>query len=192
MAVVLTSLATAFTRTPFIKPPDLQRELTAMPRSLVNFSLNAATLDAKPVNDQQELIVSIVLPVEFAYRMVSLTMSLIQDVARDWAIVSYLEITNGVRSLEPGTTNRYTLSNAFFSRIPSPVEMFVTSVVSMPTDILQAARGIGPVITVKCSNSNADVGAAGTVDFLMTFLEFDIEQAQRFPIHWPTMIYTRT
>jgi len=41
------------------------------------------------------------------------------------------------------------------------------------------------------TNSNVDVGAAGTVNFLATFLEFDIEQAQRFPLHWPFMTYAR-
>lgn len=191
MAVVLTSLVAAFSRTPFIKIPDLQRELTSMPRSIVNFELTAATLAAKPVNDTQELNVSIVLPVEFAYRLINLSISLVQDVANDWTNRGYLEITNGVRGPQVGSTQRYQAVMDFATRIPTPSEMWIARLSNFPTDILQAIGGSAPVIVYKAHNATAAVGAAGTVNFLTTFLEYDIEQAQRFPIHWPTLTYNR-
>jgi len=51
---------------------------------------------------------------------------------------------------------------------------------------------VAPTITYKASNPNAAVGAAGTVNCLITWLEYDIEQAERYPLFWPTMVYTRT
>ncbi len=192
VAVVSTQLVAAFTRTPYIKPPDLTREWTAMPRSLVNFDILNGVLAAKPVNDQQELIISFALPTEFAYRMLSLVVSLIQDVAHDWRNRSYLEVTNGIRGLQIGATSRYAMSNESLDRIPTISEMFLARFQRAPPgDVFQARDGVAPVITFKASNQTAAVGAAGTVNCLATFLEYDIEQAQRFPIHWPALIYNR-
>ncbi len=192
MAVVQTNLTAAFTRTPFITPPDHQREWTAMPRALVNFDLLNGVLAAKPVNDQQELNISIALPATFAYRMLSFVVSVIQDVAHDWRNRSYLEVTNGIRGLQVGATSRYAMSNESLDRIPTLSEMFLSRFQrSPPGDVFQANFGAAPVMSYKASNASAAVGAAGTVNCLATFLEYDIEQAQRYPIHWPMMIYNR-
>jgi len=94
MAVVLMSLTADATRQVFIKPADVQREFTSMPRALVQFSLNEAVIDLKPSTDQEELIVSMVLDAEFAYRLVDLNASLTQDTANDWPPGAYLELTN--------------------------------------------------------------------------------------------------
>ncbi len=107
MAVVLTSLSATLTRTVFIKPPDMVRQLTSLPRAIVNFNILNGTIDAKPVNDQQELIVGMTLPSEFAYRMLDMTVSLIQDVANDWSPRAYFELTNAIRNLEVGATERH-------------------------------------------------------------------------------------
>ncbi len=198
MALVSDQLVSAFSRTPFIKPPDLAREWTAMPRALVNFEILNGVISAKPVNDQQELLVAIDLPVQFAYRMVSINVALLQDVANDWDAFASVEITNAVRGLQGGNTQQWSMANDLMHDRSigggdPPGEMFISRFAhgGMPTDILQSRDGLGAVITYVATNSNVAVGIAGTVNFLATFLEFDIEQAQRFPLHWPFMTYAR-
>ncbi len=196
MAVVLTSLLTTFSRTVFIKPPDAQRGLTAMPRALVNFSILDGVVDAKPLNDQHDLVISILLPREFAYRLIDRTMTLFQDKADDWLPFGYLEVTNGVRSLEGGATQRHTIAiDLGLRRVPA------SGILSMwqagrrdpvrPTYVIQALDGSAPVVTVKMKNQGSAAAAAGTFDCLFTFLEYDIEQAQLFPVHWPVLTYAR-
>lgn len=195
MAVVQTSTTTNFSRTPFLKPPDAVRAQTAMPRALVNFALLSSTVAAKPLNDQHELILSINLPREFAYRMVDLTVTLFQDTADDWVANGYLEVTNGIRGLQAGSTERHSvILDQGLKRVPTAIEMWIAvSVPSrLPTYIIQAQDGIAPVMTFKAANRTAAASAAGALDCLFTFLEYDIEQAQLFPVHWPSMVYTRT
>lgn len=195
MAVVTDSPTALFSRTPFIKPPDLEREWTAMPRSIVNFALTGSVISIKPINDQQELIISIDLPAEFCYRWLTSTVFVIQNNARDWSDRSYVEITNGVRGVALGNMQEWPMVNEFVDKIPSSSEAWIArggSDTRLPTDILQAIRGVAPTITFKASNIGAPAGTAGTMNCLFTFLEFDIEQAQRFPIHWPTNILART
>jgi len=169
-----------------------------MPRALVNFEILNGTISAKPVNDSQELLIAIDLPVQFAYRMISINVALLQDVANNWDAFASVEITNAVRGLQAGNTQQWSMaSDRLHDRSPGggadPGEMFISRFAhgGMPTDILQSRDGVASVIVYVATNSNVDVGAAGTVNFLATFLEFDIEQAQRFPLHWPFMTYAR-
>ncbi len=193
MAVVLDVFASVFSRTAFIKPPDLQREWTAMPRALVNFTVDGV-LSAKPLNDSQEVNVSIVLPREFAYRWLSANVFIVQDVAIAWTNGTYLEVLDGVRGLPVSTVQRWPLlAGQAFERIPTATPMLIwrwDEVV--PTDVLQARNGISPTIVFKATNQAVSAGAAGEFNATFSLLEFDIEQAQRFPMHWPQMVYNRT
>ncbi len=196
MAVVNTTVVTTFSRTPFIKPPDLQRGFTSMPRALVNLSALNAVIDAKPINDQHDLLVSLVLPREFAYRMVDLSATLFQDRADDWLGFGYIEVTNGLRSLPAGSTQRHTVAiDQGLRKVPAVGTLSMWQLgredPRRPTYVIQAINGIAPTMTMKFKNQTATAAAAGTMDFLMTFLEYDIEQAQLFPVHWPMMTYSR-
>ncbi len=196
MALVSDQLVSAFTRTPFIKPPDLLREWTSIPRALVNFDILDGTISAKPVNDQQELLIAVDLPVEFAYRLVTVNVALFQDVANNWVDRAGFEITNAVRGLQLGNTQQWAMTIDSLRDVPgfggAIEEMWIARFEHViPTDILQSRDGIGAVIVFKASNVSAAVGGAGTVNFFCTFLEYDIEQAQRFPVHLPIMTYSR-
>ena len=195
MAVVSDQLVAAFTRTPFVKPPDLLREWTAIPRAIVNFEILNGTISAKPINDVAEMLIAVDLPVQFAYRMMALNASLSQNQAKDWESIAYLEVTNAIRGLEGGNTQRWPLtveSLVRVSQVASTANLWMARFDSViPTDILQSKDGIAPVIVFKAANIIATAATAGTFNFLATFLEYDIEQAQRFPLHWPTMTYTR-
>jgi len=195
MAVVLDSLNATLTRTVFVKPPDLVRQFTPLPRAIVNFNILNGVISAKPVNDQQELIIGVTLDGDFAYRMVDFTCSLLQDVANDWNPRGYLELTNALRNLQLGATQRHVLVLEDAIEIPTPVEMWIaTERAGLPRYVIQtpsAFPSASPVITFKATNQSAAVGVAGTVNFFMTFLEYDIEQAEYFALHYPTMVLER-
>lgn len=193
MAVVLSALGTTLSRTVFTKPPDMQRMYSPLPRAVVNFDILNGTIDAKPVNDTQELTVSIVLDSSFAYRMVEASASLIQDVAKDWNNLTYLEITNGIRNLAVSSTQRHAMIKSSGTRTPTPVEIWMLATGQLvPRYMIQAVTGVAtPVITYKANNDTAAVGAAGTFNCHFTFLEYDIEQAETFFLHYPVLTLER-
>ncbi len=180
----------------FETPPPELIAFSAMPHAIVRFSINEAAISAKPASDQQELIVGIVLPTNFAYQLLELNASLTQDVARDWEPRSYLEITNGMgNDVATGQTNRWAFVNEDTNRVPSGGEMFITrwlGVNSVPRHIIEANSPVAtPVISFKTSNQNANVGAAGTYSFWASFMEFEIEQVRRYGVHFPIPTYNR-
>ncbi len=197
MAVVLDSLSATLTRTVFVKPPDLLRELGAMPRAIVNFNILNGVISLKPATDQQELIIGMTLDSNFAYRWVDLVWSLVQDVAFDWNARGYLELTNAIRNLVISATQRHMVILDDVQRVPQGGEMILARgqafVSSIPRYIIQRPPSIdaGPTITFKATNQTSAAGAAGTTNFYASFLEFDIEQAERFPLHWPAMMLER-
>ncbi len=194
MAVVTTALTAAPTRTVFSKPPDAVREWTPIPRALVNFSLQEGVIDAKPVNDSQELIVTMTLDPQFAFRLVELHISLIQDVANDWLNRCYLEVENAIRGMPDGQTQRHVLSLDDTIRNVSAVEMWLArlSKPGFPHYVMQSTpSGAAIGCTFNATNQTAAAGLAGTIDFLATFLEYDIEQAERFYLHSPSLVLDR-
>ena len=193
MAVVTTSVALTLTRTTLIKPQDLVRSWGPIPRAMLNFEANSAVLDAKPVNDQQTLTVSMVLPLEFAYRLVDASVTIDQDVANDWEVNPHFEVLNGIRGLPPGAVNRHPWILAPSHRAAfNEVALITPRAPRQPGYVIQSLRpGIAPSVLLRANNGNADVGAAGLVFAYFAFLEYDIEQAQRFPVHYPVQVYER-
>jgi len=194
VAVVTDTFLPTISRTVFLKPQDMVREFTPVPRAILNFSVSAGVVSAKPLNDTQETQVSIVLPFEFAYRLVDLTQTVLQDVANDWGSIPYLEVLNGVRRIAQGTVMRFpwNLVDGFQT---GGVELNMVRPIDgrgAPRVILQSILPrVSPVITFKAFNPNTPAGAAGTLDFFAAFLEYDIEQVERFPIHFPVTTYER-
>ncbi len=195
MAVVLDSLSGGQTKTTFIKPPDTVREWTAMPRALINFDILNGVISAKPENDSQELIISMTLDPTFAYRFLELAISLEQNQAANWQRQGYLELTNAIRGQALGATQHHLVPNSVVTRVPQGANMWISHpdvAYSLPRYVIQQRSiGAAPVITFKAVNTIAAVATAGTVNFHCTWMEFDIEQAERFPIHWPALVYTR-
>ncbi len=196
MAVVQDSFLATFSRTGYVKPPDLEREWTGMPRAIVNYSVIAGAVSAKPAGDQQELFVSLVFQTTFAYRYVELHAALIQDTAQDWSPRAYLEVVNAIRNVAQSQVQRhvYIVEDVFV--VPSASEMWIARVAAeanTPRYVIQTLPGTqsAPVVTFKANNQNSAVAAAGTFDFYASFLEYDIEQVERFPIHWPSTTWAR-
>ncbi len=193
MAVVSDEFTAVQTRTVFTKPPDEARQYTALPRAMVNFTVNAGVVSAKPINDTQELEIHINLDDKFAYRIVDLAVDVVQDVAQGWTARGYLEVTDKVRNLPAGSRQRFpvTLDDAF--RTPTPVQMWLARSVQPVTYIFQALPG-GPVVNdvdFHATNQSAPAGAAGVVNALFTFFEYEIEQAEYVALHYATLTYQR-
>ena len=198
MAIVLDALATVGSRTVFITPPDFVKQYTTIPRAMVNFSLNEAAISAKPLNDQQELNVSIVLNPTFAYRWVDMEAALSQDVANDWRATAYVELTNALRGLPIGATQRHVMNITDYTRIPAGGTgggeawgiRALGSIESLPRYIIQ--RNLqDPVISFKATNIGTAAGAAGTFSCFFSFWEYEIEQAEAFPLHFAEAMWAR-
>ncbi len=198
MAVVTDSFASTLTRTVFVKPPDVVRERTPIPRALVNFTVNDGTISAKPLNDSQELAINIALNPTFAYRLVDLEINLTQDVANAWNPRAYLEILNGVKNLPPNLTIRMPIIIEDYVRVPTAIQGWfaVQGADRSPKYILQAVQGATGVLPVtmnfRATNQSAAAAAAGgAVNCFMSFFEYEIEQAQYFALHYPVLVYQR-
>jgi len=190
MAVVLTAFTGQFKRVPYIKPPDLQRMQTAIPRALLAFTLSAS-IPAKPVNDQQNVQVAVQLPTTFAYRMVSAICTIKQDVADDWDTAGSLRVTNGMRGqAATGQSNEHAIGSQLGSAFATSAPERYYRLDPQPTYIIQSiAVNAAPVVDFRFTNIAAAVGAAGNILFFCQLYEYDIEQVQRFPPLVPVLTY---
>ncbi len=198
MALVNDSFVPTITRTVFLKPRDMVRELTPIPRALLNFSVAAAAVTLKAMNDTYRADVSIVLPFQFAYRLMELTQTINQDIANDYASVPFLAVLNGIRRIPQGTTVRFpwNLVDTFqVGAADPPVEANMIRPMDgsvRPTGILQSiVPRVSPTINFHTFNINTAAAAAGTLDFFASFLEYDLEQVERYPVHYPILTYDR-
>ncbi len=195
MAVVLDEFTAAISRTVFTKPPDTARQYSALPRAIVNYTIQDGAISAKPVNDTQELEIECILDPTFAYRLVDVTVDLVQDVANNWTNRPYLELTNLIRNLPVGQRQRHPLALEDTTRVPTPVEMWIAiggRQDRLPTYILQSVlAGFGPEFDFHATNQNVAVGAAGVLNCLFTFYEYEIEQAEYIALHYAAMTYAR-
>ncbi len=192
MAVVSTVLGTTLSRTVFTKPPDYARQYSAIPRAIVNFSLSNGVLDLKPINDQQELQIGIVLDPTFAYRLVDFNVSVAQTFA--WDNVSYLEIQNGLRNLPVGSTQRYLAEKGNIRQNTTRIQSWIARMgagLGQPSYVLQAIPGQLVVINYFANNDAAPATSAGEVDALFTFFEYELEQAEFVALHYATLTYDR-
>lgn len=182
MAVVLDGFTASFHRVPFVKPPDTVRMFTAMPRAIVSFIVRGAPLSVKPINDQQTLQVLTNLPVQFAYRLIDMNMSITQDVAFDWEDGGGLIIVNGMRGTPLGTQTNHTLVGVNVLSFGPVTERKLWSMPDKMSGIVQSiAQGAAAITDWRVVNRNTAAGGAGFVNFFATWYEYDLEQVQMFP-----------
>ncbi len=164
---------------------------TDEPRSIVNFNVFDGTLSAKPVNDTQNIVIAIDLPIAFAYRMIELNCVLFQDVADNWERGVLLDVTNAIRNLQTGQRQVHP-SNSISTVRRNTTGIWAVDL-DVPRYIMQAVQpAVAATITFEASNNNAVVGAAGTINFFASFFEYEIEQAMMYPIHYPRLTLERS
>ena len=198
MAIVDTIPTLAISRQPFEKPPQEQTMWSPIPRGMVHFALDGAVLDAKPVNDDQHLRISGVLPSGFAYQFLQIGMTIEQDVAASWQSRPIMRIVNWTPDASAGLHLVFVLEDSFEFADASAVSAVTVlrglgEAGSHPTAhqiIFQPGRG-AISFSFLAVNETDPAGAAGTVDFLASFLEYDLNQAVRFGLQTPLPTLSR-
>ncbi len=189
MAVVTDVLVSTLTRTVMVKPPDAVRQFTPYPRAIINAHVFNGAVSVKPVNDQQDLQIGVVLDPKFAYRLMDVNIHLIQDVAFDWNNLAFIEIVDGLRNLADGAVERNVVELEDVLDSSATGEMWITGQVRVPRFIIQAVGNNTIFFNFFATNQNADVGGAGSLNSLFRFFEYDLEQAEYFALHYATLVH---
>jgi len=190
MAVVQDAFTPTFHRVPFLKPPDMQRMFTPIPRSIVTYVVRGGALSAKPINDQQTAQYVVTHPVEFAYRLIESYVSITQDVAQDWEDGG-LVIVNGSRGTPLGTQVWYAMTGSPALSFSPVTERQFWHLRDRPTGVIQSlAKDVSPVVDFRIVNRTTPAAAAGFYNATSTWFEYDIEQVQMFPPLVPSLTYS--
>ncbi len=195
MALVTQTITPTSTFTPFEGMSEAQRLTNAVPRGLVRFETRVATA-VKPVNDDLLLEITGSLPPNFAYVVSTLSYVIQIDTAADFDNFARLRIFNGLPNAVPGN-EQIALFN--FSKLLSGVgtaERVLTYGEGslrewFPNPIWRTAGAAGISFTLRITNGNNAVMAAGTQFFNMSFYQYDLTQAVRFPLNSPIPVGIR-
>lgn len=156
--------------------------MTAIPRGLVTFKALQLT-PIKPINDDFLLAIGLTLPGGFGYIINEMHLNVIVDTASDFDAVGHWRISDSspanadfdyrmpfdfVLFSQNGSTN-----GVRASQIPSGI-LTRTPIVPLSSGATQ---------TVAVTNRADPAQAGGTVDFVASFWEYDLEQMQFFPAH---------
>lgn len=191
VAVVTDNLAYSSSYQAFERPPDTITINSLVPRGIRRFFM-ATDLQAKPVNDDYSMFLTATLPENFAYIMRSFNCQISQDRALDWDQDMILRMLNHIPGQEVGTTEQIGVLFEFFA---NPTVNFRT--VRGPYDLSAFSSPMWSVHTgaitfrVEAANTNNTVSTAGFVISHCEFLEYDLNQAQRYYINTPIPVLGR-
>lgn len=191
MAIVTTTIEMTPTYRPFERPPDAAALWTAIPRGLRGFVVENAVLDAKPLNDDQQLILTGVLPSNFAYIFAEISLRLLVDVAAAWD-TEYTLILQDFYQGRPDLIGQWNFDFASSNLQSTARGQGHTAVQQVPKQPMWNPRDTpGIDINISTFNGTDPVGAAGNVWAFINFWEFDLEQAQKYPINTPFPTHAR-
>lgn len=155
------------------------------------FTVAGGTLAAKPVNDQELLTITMNLPIGFGYILAEIHLNINVDTADDWNEFAELIVSNptiqtaGVDYRLPiamaNTSNDAAALNVRTSNIPAGVLSRIPIIPAQASVFTQ----------IRYTNLAAAVQAAGTVDAVVSFWEFDLEQISYFAAHSAMNVLTR-
>ncbi len=148
-------------------------------------------LAAKPINDDERVRIDFSLPLGFAYVLAEVYANIVQDVAAAWDPFGFLELHNTSKATE-----------GLDIRIPVPFESmsntgaggFNQRASNVPAGtLLRSPICAVPSSTFKLqfTNQSDPAGAAGTIDALISFWEYDLEQVTWYPIHSAANVVVR-
>jgi len=180
---------------PYERPPQPMTLWSAIPRGLQTFFLAAATLDAKAINDDFLLSIRATIPPNFAYVMNEVSWTISQDRALDWEDVCLLNLQNFYRGLDlnnPVSGNWMNPTQSLDQGGVSDVRTMGNGTLNWPTSpMIGTASTTGIQINFQAINGAAAAAAAGTVDFFISFWQFDLEQIRKYPINSPQPVHAR-
>lgn len=182
MALVSDAHTAEIAYTPYQRPREATALRTAIPRGLRSFVVRKAVLALKPVNDTELLSINATLNPGFGYVLNELHVNILQDQAGAFEDEGILLLADP----SPALTDfdyRIPLSFVNYSNNGTNLQARGTRV---PAGIL-ARTPIVPqsalLVSLRFANLQATAATAGTVNGLVSFWEFDLEQISYFPIH---------
>jgi len=187
MAVVVTTIAMDGSYIPYERPPQTVTLWSVIPRGLQSFIVATGTLDAKPINDDQVLALTAILPPNFGYLFADFALQIDQNRAQDWNDNVSLNLQNFYRAplntsvaLQMTSTTSFPVDGLLTSRRSSSEKR---SAFSFP--IIGAPGTSGVQIGIGASNGVDTAALAGTVNSYISFWQFDLEQIRKHPINTP-------
>ena len=175
---------------PYQRPPDRQVVRTAIPRGLRSFVVPTEVLAEKPINDTILVAISWTMPTQFAYVLNELHANIEADTITDFQRTAYVRFANTSPQLQ-GMRYRWGLP-----LVLSAVGSTVDSTLSISTDARLLSRT--PIIlsapstfTIVFTNRAAAAQAAGTIDGVISFFEYDLEQVSWVAANQGVAVLTR-
>lgn len=192
MALVTTTIAMKSVWTPYERPPDQVALWSAIPRGLQSFVVDTGALDAKPINDDQLVVLTATLPNNFGYVMADAGLNLAQDRAVDWQANSTVNLQNFFQATTDISVGlSYTWHQGFKADLDNTIILMDVRQ-PWPAFPMVAPRGTsGILVVISAFNGNATAAAAGTVNSFISFWQFDLEQLRKYPINSPIPTHSR-
>ncbi len=197
MALVTQDVTPTRSYTPFEGMSERQRLSNSVPRGLLRFFSNEA-VDAKPVNDDIRLSITGSLPPNFAYVISALSFIIEVDTATDWTSFCRFRIFNGIPNGPPSNEQvaRFNFSfNSMGVAIMPNSRILEFSAGSLrewfPQPIVRSAGAAGLSFTLLAGNGANAVQAAGAMFFNLSFYQYELNQAVRYPLNAPIPVGIR-
>ncbi len=149
-------------------------------------------LALKPVNDTELLSIAGTLNPGFGYVLAEAHCNISQDRAQDWNGFGQLRISQPSPELD-GFDYRMPMQFSNYSQ--DGTTLGVTSTRGGGTYSLLHTPIVPPTggstFSMSFANLAAAAAAAGVVDAVVSFWQYDLEQLQFFPVHVATGVYSR-
>ncbi len=148
---------------------------------------------AKPVTDQLLFRVNFSLLAGKAYVFNEMQLTIVVDTANQWENVGQLFFGFNSRALA-GVDQRIPITMVNFGNNGADLQLLSSQYLAgqVPRTPMQTPDGSATInLNMSAMNLHTDVGAAGTVDFNISFFEYDLEQIQFFPVNWTQAVATR-
>ncbi len=177
--------------TPYQRPPQSATITTPIPRGLKSFVVRGAVTAVKPINDDLLLEVPFTLPSGFGYLLNEVHLNVNSNQAGQmeaFAVFSLFQTSSANRNFDyrqpiamelggiGGTSNNFRMSRIAagnLTRVP----------------IVPPAAGANGILSYTDRFDPA--ATAGTIDALISFWEYDLEQIVYFPVHMAANVVGR-
>ncbi len=188
MATTQTAFAPAPIVSPFTGLGTLSETVRASsPRSEVTYSILAGAVTVGAVGEDQRVFINCILPINFAYVVVDCFVRLLTADAADWGVVGELSCADSDSSDRTFLASQEMISSGTID-VPSTTISRVWNAAHplLRTVMLKAPASAATRCAVSISNASL-AGTAGTLDFYMRFLQFDVEQTHHVGVNWPQL-----
>lgn len=191
MALVTQNITPVSRYSPFEGMSEQQRLYNSVPRGLLRFFTTEA-IDAKPVND--DLLVNITgsLPQGFAYVVSAISWQLTVTTAADFFATVFFRLFNAIPNGE--VPNEQVANFNFQDASPSAAIVPANRILDFergslrewfPQPLVQTQGAAGMSFTARAFNPSNTVQPAGTQFFNLSFYQYELNQAVRFPLNSP-------